>query len=347
MIVDLVPLMKNKLQPNELSNDTKKSMNTRIITALIAIAVVLPCIFLGDFFILGLMLPACFLACYEIINMIRPKANLLYSFIAFIFVVTFVLFPFILCAISGEPLDSGHIFTYFLSPYAPLSVSFVGAFILVMFAIFKEDFSFKDAAVMFFSFFIIAVGIQACLYLRYFPSALSYYSDPSLTYWNTTYNLENSTLMIFVIASALLNDAGAYFVGVLFGKHRLNERISPKKSWEGFFGGIIIGGILGFLLGFILALVDHPILPGILDLDHWYLILILALVIPFVAVIGDLAFSAIKRTYNIKDFGYILPGHGGVLDRIDSVVFTAAISAIFINIFAICTNCPITFGSLL
>ena len=113
MIVDLVVFMKNKIQANELSNDTKKSMNTRIITALIAIAIVLPCIFIGDFFLLGLMIPACFIACYEIINMVHPKANILYTCLAFTFVLAFIMFPFILCAINGMPLDSGHIFDYF------------------------------------------------------------------------------------------------------------------------------------------------------------------------------------------------------------------------------------------
>lgn len=103
-----------------------------------------------------------------------------------------------------------------------------------------------------------------------------------------------------------VSDTGAFLFGISFGKHRLFERISPKKSWEGAIGGIIttIGA----------AFFTHYLFPQ-LDLMHW---IIISLIISFFGIYGDLIESLFKRSVNVKDSGQILPGHGGVLDRFDS-----------------------------
>ena len=114
------------------------------------------------------------------------------------------------------------------------------------------------------------------------------------------------------------------------------ERVSPKKTWEGFFGGIILTAITLMVWAFVLASVDngnHAILKGLLDLDHWYHIVILSSLIPLVSVLGDLVFSAIKRYYGIKDFSNIMPGHGGILDRMDSIIFALTTTAIYLSLF--------------
>ena len=116
----------------------------------------------------------------------------------------------------------------------------------------------------------------------------------------------------------------------------MNERLSPKKTWEGFFGGVILTSLFLFAWGMILALVDngnHALLQGIFDLEHWYHILVISFLIPLVSTLGDLVFSSIKRHYGIKDFSNVLPGHGGVLDRIDSIIFSTITVAIYILIF--------------
>lgn len=127
---------------------------------------------------------------------------------------------------------------------------------------------------------------------------------------------------IFVVLVFLCswgNDTLAYCVGVLFGKHKMSPVLSPKKSIEGLFGGIIGAGLLGALYGLFLNRFVEP-----LDNAYIYLFIICALgAIP--AVIGDLAASAIKRNNDIKDYGKLIPGHGGVLDRFDSMIFTAPI----------------------
>ena len=117
-------------------------------------------------------------------------------------------------------------------------------------------------------------------------------------------------VMTFVVLVGC-NDTFGYFVGVLFGKHPLVPTISPKKTWEGLAGSVvftIIGGCLAF----------HFIMNM-----HWWIGIIVGLMIVFTATCGDLIESAMKRDLSLKDMGTLLPGHGGLLDRLDSVVLSA------------------------
>lgn len=105
------------------------------------------------------------------------------------------------------------------------------------------------------------------------------------------------------------NDSFAYFTGRKFGKHKLFERISPKKTWEGTFGGLLFTVLLGVLIG---TYINHG------EILFWT---ISALIIAPCAIFGDLLESLFKRSLGIKDSGTILPGHGGVLDRFDAALF--------------------------
>ncbi|MEN9699786.1 MAG: hypothetical protein RLZZ301_984 [Bacteroidota bacterium] len=106
------------------------------------------------------------------------------------------------------------------------------------------------------------------------------------------------------------NDSFAYFSGRLFGKHKLFERISPKKTWEGSIGGILFTMFFAYLIG---AYINHG------EVLFW---MVSALIIAPCAIFGDLLESLFKRSLNIKDSGRMLPGHGGVLDRFDAALFT-------------------------
>lgn len=120
-------------------------------------------------------------------------------------------------------------------------------------------------------------------------------------------------LAIFILI--WLNDTGAFCVGSMIGRHRLFERISPKKSWEGFWGGVafcIIASVVFALVG--------GDLFGKWAMAQW---VCLGVVVPAFATWGDLAESLLKRTLHVKDSGNIIPGHGGILDRIDSLLLVA------------------------
>lgn len=131
-------------------------------------------------------------------------------------------------------------------------------------------------------------------------------------------------IMCFVITA--VSDAVAYFVGVFFGKHRGIVKASPNKSLEGF-AGSFAGGIAGTLL-------FGLIIDKLLGVQVNYLLLALyAALGNMTTQIGDLAFSVIKREHDIKDYGRIFPGHGGVLDRFDSTIFTAPLVIILITYF--------------
>ncbi len=120
-----------------------------------------------------------------------------------------------------------------------------------------------------------------------------------------------------------VTDTFAYFTGRLFGKHKLIPAVSPKKTVEGAIGGAVCCALVAVLYGFLTSLW--------FDASPNYIVLALAgLIIAVVSQIGDLAMSAIKRQYGIKDYGKLLPGHGGLLDRFDSCMAVTVVLA-FIN----------------
>jgi len=118
--------------------------------------------------------------------------------------------------------------------------------------------------------------------------------------------------VVFVLACVWLGDTGAYFAGRFLGKHKLYPAVSPKKTWEG-----AIGGVLGSLVGGIAVKVIR------LDDLRWIDVVLLTIPGAALAQMGDLVESLIKRSTGVKDSGAILPGHGGILDRIDAVLFFA------------------------
>lgn len=124
-------------------------------------------------------------------------------------------------------------------------------------------------------------------------------------------------LVVWLIFVACITDTAAYFTGRTCGRHRLAPAVSPAKTWEGFAGGLAVGALSGTALAW--ALGWHP-------LATW---LGAAVAVALLAVVGDLFESAIKRATGVKDSGALLPGHGGVLDRIDSILATSPAFALW------------------
>lgn len=121
----------------------------------------------------------------------------------------------------------------------------------------------------------------------------------------------NLAWLFYLFILTALNDIGQFIAGKLFGRHKIAPSISPNKTWQGLAGGIATSQIVSFVLGTYLSLA----MPARLAL--WGLLLSLA------GFVGDLMFSAAKRSLSIKDFSQLIPGHGGILDRADSLVLTA------------------------
>ena len=119
--------------------------------------------------------------------------------------------------------------------------------------------------------------------------------------------------LLLALPTVWLADSGAYFVGRRFGRHKLAPRLSPKKTWEGYVAGIVTGAISGALLA--LAWATWAATPAYFT---WLNGLVIGTVLAVLTTLGDIGISMIKRQVQVKDSGALLPGHGGVLDRIDS-----------------------------
>jgi len=135
---------------------------------------------------------------------------------------------------------------------------------------------------------------------------------------------EGHLLVLIPVISAFLTDAGAYFSGKFLGRHKAFPLVSPNKTVEGCIGGLVVGTASILVLGIVISL-NTP-----LEVRFWALV-------PYgfagaaVTQLGDLAFSLIKREFDVKDYGRLLPGHGGMLDRFDSMCFTAPMIFLLIS----------------
>lgn len=133
-----------------------------------------------------------------------------------------------------------------------------------------------------------------------------------------TRELETGIYVVWLIyITSWICDTFAYCTGRLFGKHKLAKVLSPKKSIEGSVGGVAGSALVAFLIG-------HFLLESRLSMENvTYVYVLIATIGAIISQIGDLTASAIKRNHDIKDYGTLIPGHGGILDRYDSVIFTA------------------------
>lgn len=325
------------LETNEISSSTSSNMITRVVSSIVLVVICLPAAMAGGWYYFVMMGVVAIFAFKEMINT-PHKEKMPLSLYIFVYIIGISMIYWILIKNNMIYYNlNGVVSPNFLSEgFSSLSISIIliaisfGVMFLVTIA--NERFTIKDVCFYFALTIILALGFQSLYYIRYLPLSdafkeLPYFDDPSYVYGIS------SGLLIYLLAGTMLNDIGAYFVGVLFGKHKMNPRISPKKTWEGFVGGIVVSVISSLSIAFIFEACGYPLLPVFLDSSHWYYILLLSIMMPLFTNLGDLTFSAIKREYGIKDFGNSIPGHGGFLDRIDSLIFSAiGVSCILILI---------------
>ncbi len=316
-----------RLRKNELSSGAKKSMRTRIISAAVGLAIIIPAIFLGDWIYFGLVSFALLIACYEILGCTN-KRTLVTVIVYFIFVALIAYWPLFRSLATGLKESKAEV--YYQKIYLPITVVIIGVFLVFFLTVIYKDFTVHDACFLIAMAVLVGLGFQCLFYLRYVPIYLFDVQGAEAFNFTVDNSIRPSMLLIFVIISTFMTDTGAYFVGVFFGKNKMNERISPKKTWEGFVGGVAISFALSCIFGLVSAACGFPIHPDLTVENGWYLILILSLIIPIFATLGDFVFSSIKRYWGIKDYGRLIPGHGGVLDRLDSIIFSVIITSIFI-----------------
>jgi phosphatidate cytidylyltransferase len=158
-----------------------------------------------------------------------------------------------------------------------------------------------------------AVSILGLAYVSVPMAALNFMAFPASNDHFFTYRMILGVLILIWV-----NDSGAYVVGMLIGRNKLFERISPKKSWEGAIGGAVFTLLIALWMSRIV---------GILGRLDW---LALALLVSVLGVVGDLVESLFKRSVDLKDSGNLIPGHGGMLDRIDSLLFVMPLALVYL-----------------
>ena len=257
-------------------------MKQRVITAIVAACIFIPIIGVGGAIFETFMVVLGVIALFEFFQMKKLQIPSSYGIAAFL-VVIFLIAPY--------------------DFYKWLSIPFHKEALFIMFALFllactvttKNVFEFDSAGALLMMVLYISLGFSSMGLIR--EVSLSMFLFPLFTVWAT--------------------DSGAYLVGRKIGKRKLWPQISPNKTVEGFFGGIIFGFLVGFVfykMGFIS-----------------FNIALLSLFISVVAQFGDLVQSAFKRHYGVKDSGNILPGHGGILDRFDSLIYVMPVFYFFLT----------------
>lgn len=185
---------------------------------------------------------------------------------------------------------------------AAIGLIFVGFSLLYLFRIRTIDTAARDVAFALLAFLYIPFLLMHLVLLRQTPFGIQW--------------------LFVIMLIVMTNDSAAYYTGSAFGKHRLYPLVSPKKSIEG-----AIGGLVGSLIGTLCA--KFTFFPQLTVTDA----VVAALVVGVVGQAGDLFESLLKRSFGVKDSGTIIPGHGGVLDRLDSILFAAPITYYYVLFF--------------
>lgn len=262
-------------------------MLKRIITSIVAILILLPVFIFSDTWVFPIVVSlVCAIGCYEMISCVGQKKNLIVSIPLYI---EALFFPNFLryCSTMGKMDD-----------FIKIAIFCVFGTILYVFAVAvfqTEKMAVTEAGLIASATVYIIAGLTCLVYVRdiLFPGL---------------------AMFLLCLVCAFATDIFAYFTGYLFGKHKLIPAVSPKKTVEGAIGGVVFCVIFLVLFGFIVE-------ATVVGADANYLVLAIGGVfISVVSQIGDLVMSLIKRKYGIKDYGKLFPGHGGVLDRCDSIL---------------------------
>ncbi len=263
------------------------SVKTRVLSAVVLIALVLVALFYASEWGVTLLVGGVtYAVMYELTKVFNLKEKLSLTVINFIFATLFMAIPYIVSVNLLFP----SIVLYIISLLTTAVVN-------------NKKVTFQDVCS---SVFLVFYSVALLMHLTFLR------------------RLDNGVaLLVLALLGAYITDSGAYFTGMVIGRHKLIESISPKKTIEGAIGGIIATVIAFIVYGFVMEHLDHSV--------NFIYLIILSVLCAVVAQIGDLSASVMKRSYNVKDFGNIIPGHGGMVDRVDSLMFVAPVVYYFIT----------------
>ena len=183
-----------------------------------------------------------------------------------------------------------------------------------------------DLMILFMAFLILLMFVFVFAYPKFHADQVMaaffgfFYVSVMLSYVYQIRTLERGLYLAFLVFLCSWGcDTCAYCVGMLIGKHKMSPKLSPKKSVEGAVGGVAGAALLTALYCFIFRSPMH------LERGEIVILAVIAAIAGLISMVGDLTASAIKRNYDIKDYGKLIPGHGGILDRFDSMIITAPI----------------------
>ncbi len=275
-------------------------MKQRIITSVVAVAILLPILLLSDTFIFPFAIAACTLiAVHEMLSCIGLGKAYLLSVPLYLAAVAM---PFFIRYIDNAD-------TVQSIAFAVIIAMLFYVFAILIFS--HGKYKLNDLSVCLFTTLYVLIGFNSMIYIRDHTFAGNY-------------------IYLLPFVAAWVTDIFAYFCGMLLGrggKHKLIPDVSPKKTVEGSIGGIVFCVLFMLLFG----LIVERFVPS--SHSNVFIFAIGGVVFSVVAQIGDLSMSVIKRNYGIKDYGKLFPGHGGVLDRFDSVLAVSSVLLVFCTFF--------------
>ncbi len=278
-------------------------MLKRIITAIIALCIFVPVLVFSDTLALPIVMSACaIIGCYEMLCCTGQKKNI------------FISVPIYISAAAFPVFMRFSYLNFTVGDFNKIALGVI--FVLIVYTLgvavfYHKRLSVTDAAMIF----------TACIYIIAAFTSVVYIHD---------FIRHGKYIYLLVFLCAWMTDSFAYFTGRFLGKHKLIPDVSPKKTVEGAVGGVVFCVITTVVFGFVIEKFFNA--DGQITAN--YMVLALSgVLISVVTQVGDLIMSVIKRHYGIKDYGKIFPGHGGILDRFDSVLAASVILAFICTYF--------------